>query len=511
MNLLRIERALISVYDKTNLLSFVKELRNFGITIYASGGTYNFLKNNGFIVNSTEELTGIVSILDGRVKTLHPSIHASILADKGNENHLKQLQEMNLNPIDLVVVNFYPFEKVVEQKNISELDIIENIDIGGPTLVRSAAKNFNSVIVVTEPGQYDVLIEELNFNNGFVTLNTRRKFAEKAFQKLTKYDIEISNYFNKDNFFNLSLNLEKTLRYGENPHQFGWLYGEFESIFNCIHGKELSYNNILDITSAMDVVLEFDEIACAIIKHNSPCGVALGNSTFEAYEKALKCDPVSAFGGIVAFNKPIDEDTAKKLNEIFLELILLPEISDSVLSILKIKKDRRLVIYSIDKIKHWQNRYTKEFRSITGGVVVQTKDLVSIVDDKIQIVSDSIPDDKELDDMKFAFKVSKHVKSNSIVIAKGRKTIGICGGQTSRVDSVRFAIFRAKQFNHNLKDAVMASDGFFPFYDGIELAAKEGIKAIIQPGGSIRDNEIKDFVNKNKIKMAFTNIRHFKH
>ncbi|MEJ5304401.1 MAG: bifunctional phosphoribosylaminoimidazolecarboxamide formyltransferase/IMP cyclohydrolase [Ignavibacteria bacterium] len=511
INLLPVKRALISVYDKSNLIELVKVLEKFGIEIYSSGGTFEFLKNNFLNIKPLSEISGISSLLNGRVKSLHPLVHAAILARKDSEKHLNELREAGVEPLDLVIVNFYPFERVVEKENISELEVIENIDIGGPTLIRSAAKNYESVVVVSSINQYDYLIKELREHNGSTTVDFRRMLAAEAFQRIVEYDIAISRYFSKEVNLNLTLPLEKVLRYGENPHQSAKLYGNFLKIFQPIHGKELSYNNILDIVSAAELVFELDKCACAIIKHNSPCGVALGNSVQEAFEKAIRSDSISAFGGIVAFNQKVDKRTAEKLNEIFLEVIIAPEFQDDALEVLKKKKDRRLIL--IDKNFKENNSFLSknEIRSIPDGLLVQSKDKIVINKDELEFVTYQRPDENELEDLIFAFTVAKYVRSNAIVFAKDGMTLGIGGGQTSRVDSVKIAIMKAREFNHNLENSVVASDGFFPFADSVEIAYKAGAKSFIQPGGSVRDSEVIKFANDNNLKMVLTKIRHFKH
>ncbi len=508
---LKIKRALISVYDKTGLLELVEVLNQFNIEIFSTGGTFDFLSQKFNTIKNLSEITGITSLLDGRVKTLHPLVHSAILAKKDSEKHLDELKAAGIEPFDLVIINFYPFENVINNQNLSEDEIIEYIDIGGPTLVRSAAKNFNSVVIISSINQYPGLIEELKNNSGKININLRRQFAAEAFQNIVKYDIAISNYFNQDKVMNISLNLEKDLRYGENPHQSAKLYGDFFKSFQQLHGKELSYNNILDITSAAELVFEFDKIACAIVKHNSPCGVAIGNSIKEAYEKALKCDPVSAFGGIVAFNKSVNAEIANQLNKIFLEVIVAPDFDQEALEILKSKKDRRIIKVN-DNFKSIKSfLHTYELKSVPGAILIQSKDDCVLVNDFLEFVTVSQPDQREIDDLKFAFTVSKYVKSNAIVFAKNGMTLGIGGGQTSRVDSVKIALMKAKEFNHDLDDSVVASDGFFPFSDSIEIAASAGAKAFIQPGGSIRDSEVIQFANDNKLKIVLTRIRHFKH
>ncbi len=493
------------------MIDLVRILKKFEIEIFSTGGTFEFLKNEFPTVKPLSEISGISSLIDGRVKTLHPSIHAAILARKDSEKHLSELKEAGIEPFDLVVVNFYPFENVINKEQVSELEVIENIDIGGPTLVRSAAKNYESVIVLSSVSQYDPFIKELKKHNGFTTVDFRRMLAAEAFQRIVEYDVAISNYFNKEVNLNITLPLEKILRYGENPHQSAKLYGNFLKTFQPIHGKELSYNNILDIVSATELVFEFNQIACVIIKHNSPCGVAIGSSVPESFEKALKCDPISAFGGIIAFNKKVDKLTAEKLNEIFLEVVIAPEFDDDALEVLKKKKDRRIVLVD----RNYRNKksfYNSiDIRSVLEGLLIQSKDNIVLNRNELEFVTYQRPDESELDDMIFAFTVAKYVRSNAIVFAKNGMTLGIGGGQTSRVDSVKIAIMKANEFNHNLENSVVASDGFFPFVDSVEIASKAGAKSFIQPGGSIRDSEVIKFANDNNLKMVLTKIRHFKH
>lgn len=511
IDFLPIKRALISVYDKTGLDELVKVLEKFNVEILSSGGTFDYLSSKFDNVKPLSSITGITSIIDGRVKTLHPLIHASILARKDFEKHINELKEFGVEPIDLVVINFYPFEKVLCKESVTEEEIIENIDIGGPTLVRSAAKNFSSVAVVSGIEQYDFLINELTKNSGSVSFDFRKRLAAKAFQRIVEYDISISNYFNSKSVLNISLNLDCELRYGENSHQSAALYGEFTKYFEKLHGKDLSYNNILDIISAAELVFEFNKPACAIVKHNSPCGVALGESVYEAYEKALSSDPISAFGGIVAFNKTVDNDTAKKLNEIFLEVIIAPDFSTEAIETLKKKKDRRIIKVNSDFKSKGEFLLDYELRSVVGGILVQTKDKVVVNENTLVYVTDLKPDIREFDDLIFAFTVSKYIKSNAIVFAKNEMTLGIGGGQTSRLDSVKVAIMKAKEFNHDLTNSVVASDGFFPFPDAVQVAFEAGASAFIQPGGSVRDKEVIHFANEKNLKMVLTNIRHFKH
>lgn len=506
---LTIKTALISVYDKTKLNNLVDSLKRFNVNIYASDGTYSFLSEKYSDIKHINEITGFDQLLNGRVKTLNSSLHSAILAKKDSLEHLEKLKNRGIEPIDLVVINFYPFEKMSKNKNLSDEEIIEYIDIGGPTLVRASAKNFKSVAVISGIDQYDEFIDELEKNSGKVSIELRKKLAKQAFQRIVQYDVEISKFFDGEEYFTISFPLEKKLRYGENPHQEGFVYGEFFKYFKQIHGKELSYNNILDIISAVNLVYEFDEIAAAIIKHNSPCGVALGNSTFEAYEKALSTDPISAFGGIVAFNKKIDKQTTEKLNEIFLEVIVAPDFEDDALELLKAKKDRRIIKVNPEFKKI--EKYSFEFRSIPGGALVQSVNTQSIDEKLLNTVTDNEPTLNEFRDLVFGFKVAKHVKSNAIVFTKNLMTLGIGAGQTSRLDSVKAAIMKAKEFNHDLNQSSVASDGFFPFPDAVEVAVNAGATSFIQPGGSVRDKEVIQFANERKLKMVITNIRHFKH
>ncbi len=505
IDLLPIRRALISVSDKSELELFCIALQKFNIEIFSSGGTLNFLKEKNISVRSISELANSPTLLGGRVKTLHSNIHAGILADKNSNEHLLELEKMGIIPFDLVVVNFYPFEKVLEQQQSEDL-VIENIDIGGPTMVRSAAKNFGSVAVVSVVDQYKEFINELENNSGAISLQTRRKLAARAFQRIVEYDSAISNYFNRDTVLNLYSVKTSSLRYGENPHQDASLYGNFFKHFVQIHGKELSYNNILDVTSAAELLDDLGGISCVIVKHNNPCGAASNDTVISAYERALRCDPISAFGGIVAFSAEIDIDTAKKLNEIFLEVIILPAINDEIKKILTVKKDRRIILYK-EKI----SKIEKNIHSVPGGFIVQSKDDIIFDEDKIKIVTKRNPTEIEMRDLTFAWKVAKHVKSNAIVYAKDQSTIGIGAGQMSRLDSSRIAKMKALEFKHNVKGCVVASDAFFSFADALEEAVTIGASAVIQPGGSIRDNEVIEAANKHNITMVFTGIRHFKH
>ena len=512
--MLKIKRALVSVYYKEGLLEFANVLRDFGVQIISTGGTYNFFKSNNIPVISISEITGFPEILDGRVKTLHPKIHAGLLAILDNSNHMKQIEELNIEPIDLVCINLYPFEETVKKEGIKDEEIIEQIDIGGPSMLRAAAKNYKYTAAISNPNQYKSFVEELRNNNGYVSEEYCRKLAKEVFRTTAYYDSIIFNYFDKNEIyqdfpeiFTIGFRKEFSLRYGENPHQKSALYGEFQKIFSILHGKELSYNNILDISSAVNLMLEFDTPAAIIVKHNNPCGVGLGDNIYSAYENALSTDPKSAFGGIIALNRPIDINTANKINEIFSEVIISPDFSNEVFEILKKKKDRRLIKFNIEN-------YTKEkfqIRNVIGGYLVQDIDNKIITQNDLNIVTKRKPSDDEVKAMLFGWKVVKHVKSNAIVFSNSQKTLGIGAGQMSRVDSTKIAIMKAKEFGLDLTNSAVASDAFFPFADSILEAIKAGATAIIQPGGSIRDNEVINAANEHNVTMAFTGIRHFKH
>ncbi|HQJ41255.1 MAG TPA: bifunctional phosphoribosylaminoimidazolecarboxamide formyltransferase/IMP cyclohydrolase, partial [Exilispira sp.] len=436
--MLKIKRALISVYYKDGLLELANVLKDYGVQIISTGGTYNFLKLNNIPVISISEITGFPEILDGRVKTLHPKIHAGLLAILDNSNHRKQIEELNIEPIDLVCINLYPFEETSKKEGIQDEEIIEQIDIGGPSMLRAAAKNYKYTAAISNPNQYESLIEKLRKNNGCVSEEYCRNLAKEVFRTTAYYDSLIFNYFDKDELYQnfpdvltFGFRKEFSLRYGENPHQKSALYGEFEKVFTKLHGKELSYNNILDISSAVNLMLEFESPASIIVKHNNPCGVGLGENIFNAYENALSTDPKSAFGGIIALNRPIDIDTANKINEIFSEVIISPEYSDEVFEILKKKKDRRLIKFNFDHYK----KEKLQIRNVIGGYLVQDVDDKTITESDLKIVTKRKPSSDELKAMLFAWKVVKHVKSNAIVFSNSQKTLGIGAGQMSRVDS----------------------------------------------------------------------------
>ena len=504
------KRALISVSDKTNIVEFAKGLEKHGFEVISTGGTYTHLKNNGVSCISIEDVTHFPEILEGRVKTLHPKIHGGLLSKRGNELHNKHVAENNIEYIDLVCVNLYPFEATVKKEGVSEEEIIENIDIGGPSMLRSAAKNFNDVTVVTDINDYEKVLEELE--QGGITYETRRALAIKVFNTTASYDVAIANYFNKkDNLIpeklTLSYKLQDSLRYGENPHQKAYHYvqdnNESYALQNAVqlHGKEMSYNNIQDASAALDILSEFDETTCVAVKHMNPCGVATGNSVFEAYSRAYEADPVSIFGGIVAVNGKVDKETAEKMHSIFLEIILATDYDEEALEILTKKKNLRIY-----KLSEKNNNHEQQIKSVRGGILVQ--DFNDKLADEYESVTEKKVDESQQRDIEFGLKVVKHVKSNAIVVVKGGQTLGIGAGQMNRVGSCKIAL---EQAGEKAKGAVLASDAFFPMRDSADIAADYGISAIVQPGGSIRDQESIDACNEKSVAMVFSKIRHFKH
>lgn len=509
----QIKTALISVSDKTGIVDFAKELQNLGIEIFSTGGTAKTLLSAGVKVRSISELTGYPEILGGRVKTLHPAVHAGLLADLSNEEHLHQLDQHSLKSIDLIVVNLYPFEQTLANPNASHEMLIENIDIGGPAMLRASAKNYKWTAVVVNPHRYQEILGFLK-SNGTIPEEYRLKLASEVFSQTAYYDSLIANYFNnllQNNFpdkLNLSYNIAQSLRYGENPHQKAALYGDFNKIFEKLHGKELSFNNIIDISAASELILEFDEIALAIIKHTNPCGVATGKTLSEAFEKALATDNVSPFGGIIAVNHPIDLDTAETIHSMFTEVIIAPEFTGDALELLMKKKDRRLIKADYKLLR---KSLLNNIRSVPGGLLVQENDQILLDENNLKVVTKRMPSMSELQAMRFAWKVCKHVKSNAIVYSSGDRTLAIGAGQMSRVDSSRIAVEKAKLNNIDLRGSVVASDAFFPFDDGVRYAAEAGATAIIQPGGSVRDEEVIKAADELGLTMIFTGIRHFKH
>ena len=504
------KRALISVSDKTNIVEFAKGLEKHGFEVISTGGTYTHLKNNGVSCISIEDVTHFPEILEGRVKTLHPKIHGGLLSKRGNELHNKHVAENNIEYIDLVCVNLYPFEATVKKEGVSEEEIIENIDIGGPSMLRSAAKNFNDVAVVTDINDYDRVLSELE--QGGITYETRRALAIKVFNTTASYDAAIANYFNKKDKLvperlTLSYKLQDSLRYGENPHQKAYHYvqdnNESYALQNAVqlHGKEMSYNNIQDASAALDILAEFDETTCVAVKHMNPCGVATGSSVFEAYSRAYEADPVSIFGGIVAVNGKVDKETAEKMHSIFLEIILATDYDEEALEILTKKKNLRIY-----KLSEKNNNHEQQIKRVRGGILVQ--DFNDKLADEYESVTEKRVDETQQRDIEFGLKVVKHVKSNAIVVVKDGQTLGIGAGQMNRVGSCKIAL---EQAGEKAKGAVLASDAFFPMRDSADIAADYGISAIVQPGGSIRDQESIDACNEKGVAMVFSKIRHFKH
>ncbi len=510
-------RALISVSDKTGIQEFAKELVNFGYEIISTGGTANVLKDAGIEVISIDTVTGFPEMMDGRVKTLHPKIHGGLLARRDDTNHMQAAQDHGIEMIDLVVVNLYPFESTIAKVGVTLAEAIENIDIGGPSMLRSAAKNYSSVAVVVNPDRYSEVRDDLAQHNGQVSADLRQDLALEAFQHTARYDTIISNYLSKakssDSGFPDTITpvLKKTadLRYGENPHQKAAFYNYSYSTngLNKLvqrHGKALSYNNIVDLEAAWHIVREFDEPAVAIIKHTNPCGAAFADSLRLAYKKAYEADTVSAFGSIIGCNKPVDSDTAKLMADLFVEAIIAPEFTPDAFDILSQKPSIRLV--ELPTFQEQEPSYLLKY--VQGGVLMQSPDALVLDDDQLNVVTKRRPETQEARDLKFAFAVCKHVKSNAIVLVKNGHTIGIGAGQMSRVEAVEIAL---KKANGYTQGAVCASDAFFPFKDSVEHLAAHGVTAIIQPGGSKRDQESIDACNVHDVAMITTGIRHFKH
>jgi len=513
-SLLTVRRALISVSDKRGIVELAKALRRFGVEIISTGGTHQALRDAGIDVKSVSEITGFPEILDGRVKTLHPAIHAGILAAADNPLHLKQLSEHNIKPIDLVVVNLYPFEQTIAAENVTVEQAIEQIDIGGPAMVRAAAKNYRHTAIVVNADRYVSLVDELTKNNGAISAGTRFELAREAFQHTATYDTIVASYFSRlqspqslPDVVTLSMKKGISLRYGENPHQAAALYGKFEAYFKKLHGKELSYNNILDINASVLLGAEFEKPTVVIIKHNNPCGVGSGESLLDAYKKALATDSKSAFGGIVAVNRVLDMNTAEAINDIFTEVIIAPTFGDGVLDFLKKKRDRRLIQQLIDV------RSTKafDFRSVVEGLLVQEQDQHRITRENLRVVTNRKPTEEEFEALVFAWRVVKHVKSNAIVYTRKDRTLGIGAGQMSRVDSAKMAVMKAADAGLALAGCAVASDAFFPFADGLLEAINGGATCVIQPGGSVRDEEVIKAADEHNVAMVFTSIRHFRH
>lgn len=511
---LKIRRALITVSDKRGIIQLAAVLKNFDVQIISTGGTLNALKEAGFDVTPVSEVTNFPEILDGRVKTVHPKILGGILAVLDNPKHIEQMKAHDIDSIDLVVANLYPFERTVANDDVRLETAIENIDIGGPTMVRAAAKNYRHTAVIVNPDLYGVIAEELQSHDGCISEQTRFQLACSAFQHTAHYDSIIAAYFRGlipsagfPETLTISLHRSQDLRYGENPHQSAALYGLFNEYFKKLHGKELSYNNILDINTAALVCSEFNDPTAVIVKHGNPCGVASAPSLTEAYTKALATDSKSAYGGIVALNRSLDVPTAEVLNEIFLEVIIAPDYDPRVLDLLTRKKDRRIMRQTVNL----RTLRELDVRNVAGGLLVQDPDQHRVHRDQLRVVSQRRPEEEEMEAMLFAWNIAKHVKSNAIVYARGDRTLGVGAGQMSRVDSSRLAAMKATEAGFDLKGCAVASDAFFPFADGLLEAVKVGATAVIQPGGSVRDQDVIKAADEHNVTMVFTGIRHFRH
>ncbi|MDG1227173.1 MAG: bifunctional phosphoribosylaminoimidazolecarboxamide formyltransferase/IMP cyclohydrolase [Polaribacter sp.] len=502
-----IKSALISVFHKDGLEPIVRKLNELNVTIYSTGGTENFIKDLGISVIPVDEVTSYPSILGGRVKTLHPKVFGGILNRQDNQSDAAELAEFNIPQIDLVIVDLYPFEKTVAS-GAPEQDIVEKIDIGGISLIRAAAKNFKDTFIVSSMDQYDRFLSILSENHGETTIATRKQFASKAFNISSHYDTAIFNYFNEDEIvYKASEQNSKVLRYGENPHQKGYFFGDLEAMFDKLHGKELSYNNLLDVDAAVNLINEFrgEAPTFAILKHNNACGFAQRETISQAYTDALAGDPVSAFGGVLIANTEIDVETAEKIHTLFCEVVIAPSFSEDALAILKGKKNRIILIQKDIELP------TTTVRTCLNGSLVQDKDSITDKLSDLKYATENKPTQSELDDLLFASKLCKNTKSNTIILVKNKQLLAGGTGQTSRVDALNQAIEKANSFKFDLNGCVMASDAFFPFPDCVEIADNAGIKSVIQPGGSIKDQLSIDYCNENNISMVMTGIRHFKH
>lgn len=545
----KIKRALISVSDKTGLVEFAKSLAEFNVQIISTGGTARSLRESGIEVTEVAEITNFPEMMDGRVKTLHPKIHGAFLALRDNEEHVSAMNAHGIEPIDLVVVNLYPFEQTIAKEDVSLSEAVENIDIGGPAMIRSASKNWRDVAVVTDAKLYESVSNELKETGGSLSLETRQRLATLAYTRAASYDLAISSYLAKQlsdedlsflepfnplqnlviiesdeifedgesvsgedlpEFETIELAKVADLRYGENPHQKAALYESNENggiaKAEQIHGKEMSFNNYVDAEAAWNLARDFDDLAVAIIKHTNPSGVGTGANNEEAYRRALSTDPVSAFGGIVAFNRKVDATVAKSVNEVFTEVVVAPDFDADALEIFKTKKNLRVL-----RVEKSESSNNFEYKQISGGFLAQSKDVYRVTESDLKFVTERKPTDEEIRALLLAWKVCKHVKSNAIVFANENQTIGVGAGQMNRVDSVRIAAMRAERFELPLKNSALASDAFFPFRDNVDEAARFGVSAIIQPGGSIKDAESIQAANEHGIAMVFTGFRHFKH
>lgn len=502
----RIKTALISVYHKEGLDEIIRKLNEEGVAFLSTGGTRGFIESLGFPCQAVEDLTSYPSILGGRVKTLHPKIFGGILCRRELDADIEQIGQYDIPEIDLVIVDLYPFESTVAS-GADEAAIIEKIDIGGISLIRAAAKNFKDVVIVASQAQYKPLLDMLTEHGATSTMEERRWLAKEAFAVSSNYDSAIFNYFDggEGSAFRCSFNDQRTLRYGENPHQRGFFYGDLDAMFDQIHGKEISYNNLLDIHAAVDLIDEFEDVTFAVLKHNNACGVASRPTVLQAWKDALAGDPVSAYGGVLVTNAVIDKEAAEEINKIFFEVIIAPDYEVDALEILGQKKNRIILVRKETRLPG------KQFRSVLNGVLVQEKDLNIETTADLKAVTRLTPTAGQTEDLLFANKIVKNSKSNAIVLAKGKQLLASGVGQTSRVDALKQAIGKAKAFGFDLHGAVMASDAFFPFADSVEIADKEGVKAVIQPGGSVRDEETVGYCDRHDMAMVVTGIRHFKH
>ena len=502
----RIKTALISVFNKDGLDVLLEKLNNLDVKFISTGGTYDYIVSLDYEATTVESLTSYPSILGGRIKTLHPKVFGGILARMDNNIDKQQLDEYGIIPIDLVIVDLYPFEDTLRISDKEE-EIIEKIDIGGISLIRAAAKNFKDVLVVSSSELYNNFVELLDNKNGNTNIDDRKYFAAQAFNVSSHYDTAIFNWMNPGNIdaFKLSVVNSTSLRYGENPHQKGNFYGKLDEVFEQIHGKAISYNNLLDLDAAINLIGDFDDTTFAVIKHNNACGLASRNNLTDAWRDALSGDPISAFGGVLVTNRNIDVATAEEISKIFFEIIIAPSYDNDSLAILKTKKNRVILIYKQAEFP------PKQFRSLLNGVLVQERDLVTEETSSLKTVTNQSPTPTEIEDLIFANKIVKHTKSNTIVLAKNKQLVGSGTGQTSRVDALKQAIEKTRNFGLPIDGAVMASDAFFPFADSVEIAGKAGVKAVIQPGGSIRDQESIDYCDEHGMSMVMTGVRHFKH
>ncbi|HEY8899812.1 MAG TPA: bifunctional phosphoribosylaminoimidazolecarboxamide formyltransferase/IMP cyclohydrolase [Chthoniobacterales bacterium] len=509
---MKIQRALISVSDKTGLLDFAKGLASFGVEIISTGGTAKALAKAGIPVVEISDFTGSPEILDGRVKTLHPKVHGGLLYLRENPEHTAVAKEHGIAPIDLVVVNLYPFQATIEKEGVTLAEAIENIDIGGPSMIRSASKNYQSVTVVTDPADYTDVLAEMKEEGGATSAKLRERLAVKAFATTSSYDRAITNYLGSGqtgSHYSIDLPLEQRLRYGENPHQKAELYGNFGDYFEKLQGKELSYNNILDITAATHLIAEFAKPTVAILKHTNPCGVATDPDLKAAWDKAFATDKQAPFGGIIIANRPVDVALAKAIGEIFSEVIIAPDFDSEARAVLQKKKNLRLM--RLLHLPKAAGANLRDARAVLGGMLVQDSDDAGIEELEHKVISARPPSKAEIEAMEFGWKVVKHVKSNAIVYAGADRTLGIGAGQMSRVDSSRIAVWKAKEAGLSLKGTAVCSDAFFPFPDGLVAAAEAGATAAIQPGGSVRDEEVIKAANEHGVAMVFTGIRHFRH